>query len=168
MSATVIPDLIPSRRTSWRGSPASSRSFSLCQIGLTMFATGRWGHPRVACLLPHRDSRRREVRVGEVADGNGDVSGKAFALPVDRRAAYRTEVKGQRVATFGCSHPFRSVTGEGDLLAAEASLVADHGPGTALALQAVAHGDARWFVFDRKVKLPAAAGGAPDGHGSAP
>src|SRR6516165_5267140 len=85
---------------------------------------GRQGHPRMACLLPHRDSRGREVRVGEVADGNGDVSGKAFALPVDRRAAYRTEVKGQRVATFGCSHPFRSVTGEGDLLAAEASLVA--------------------------------------------
>jgi hypothetical protein len=77
-------------------------------------------------------------------------------------------VKGQRVATFGCSHPFRSVTGEGDLLAAEASLVADHGPGTALALQAVAHRDARWFAFDRKVKLPATAGGAPDGHGSAP
>jgi Protein of unknown function (Hypoth_ymh) len=31
----------------------------------------------------------------------------------------------------------------------------------------VAHGDARWFALNRKVKLPAAAGGA-SGHGSAP
>jgi len=70
---------------------------------------------------------------------------ETFVLPVDGGAACRTEMKGQRVAAFGCPHPCRSLTGEGDLLAAEARLVADHGPGTALALQAVAHGDARWF-----------------------
>jgi hypothetical protein len=29
----------------------------------------------------------------------------------------------------------------------------------------VAHGDARWLALDRKVKLPAAAGGASGGHG---
>src|SRR6516165_7313283 len=52
MSATVIPDLILSRRTSWRGSPASSRSFSLCQIGLTMFATGRSGFGKAAAGVP--------------------------------------------------------------------------------------------------------------------
>jgi hypothetical protein len=76
-------------------------------------------------------------------------------------------MKGQRVAAFGCPHPRRSLSGEGDLLAAEARLVADHGAGAALALQAVAHGDARWFTLNRKVKLPAAAGGA-SGHGLAP
>jgi hypothetical protein len=32
----------------------------------------------------------------------------------------------------------------------------------------VAHGDARWLALDRKVKLSATAGGASDGHGSAP
>jgi hypothetical protein len=53
-------------------------------------------------------------------------------------------------------------------LAAEARLVADHGTGAALALQAVAHGDARWFTLNRKVKLPAAAGRASGDHGSAP
>jgi transposase InsO family protein len=41
---------------------------------------------------------------------------------------------------FGCPHPRRSLTGEGDLLATEARLVADHGAGTALALQAMANG----------------------------
>ena len=32
--------------------------------------------------------------VGEAADGNGDISRKAFALPVDGGAACRTEMKG--------------------------------------------------------------------------
>ena len=45
---------------------------------------GRQGDPRVTRLLPHRDRRCGEFRVCEVADGNGDVSGKAFALPIDR------------------------------------------------------------------------------------
>jgi hypothetical protein len=122
----------------------------------------------VARLLPHRDGRRGEIRVGEVADGNGDISRKAFALPVDGGAACRTEMKGQGVAAFGCSHPCRSLTGEGDLLAAEARLVANHGAGAALALQAVTHGDARWFALNRKAKLAAVAGGVSGRHGPAP
>jgi hypothetical protein len=76
-------------------------------------------------------------------------------------------MKGQRVAAFGCPYPRRRLTSEGDLLAAQARLVADHGASAALALQAVAHGDARWFALNRKVKLPATAGGA-SGHGSTP
>src|SRR5262249_20175326 len=119
-------------------------------------------------VLPHRDGRRGEIWVGEVADGNGDVSKKAFALPVDGGAACRTEIKGQRVATFGCPHPRRRPTGEGDLLAAEARLVADRGASAALALQAVAHRDARWLALNRKVKLPATAGGVSGGHEPAP
>src|SRR5499427_4250914 len=122
----------------------------------------------MARLLPHRDGRRGEIRVGEVADGNGDVSRKAFALPVDSRAACRTEMKSQRVATFGCPHPRRRLAGEGDLLAAEARLVADRGASAALAFQAVAHGDPQWFALNRKVKLLATAGGVSGGHGPAP
>jgi hypothetical protein len=76
-------------------------------------------------------------------------------------------VKGERVATFRCPHPRRSLTGDGDLLAAEARLIADHSASTLLARQAMAHRDARWFALNRKVKLPAAAGGA-SGIGSAP
>jgi hypothetical protein len=63
------------------------------------------------------------------------------------------------VAGFGRPHPRRGVAGEGDLLAAEARLIADHGAGAALALQAVAHRDARWFALNCKLKLSAAAGG---------
>ena len=76
-------------------------------------------------------------------------------------------MKGQRVAAFGPPHPRCGLAGEGDLLAPEARLVADHGAGATLALQAVALRDALWFAFNCKLKLPAAAGGA-SGHGLAP
>src|SRR4029077_5430152 len=45
--------------------PASARAWR---------CVGRQGDPRVACLLPHRDGRRREARIGKVANGNGNVS----------------------------------------------------------------------------------------------
>jgi hypothetical protein len=77
-------------------------------------------------------------------------------------------MKGHRVAAFGCPHPRRGITGDGDLLAGQACLIAYHGAGAALARQTVTHGDAGWFTLNRKVKLPAAAGGVSGGHGSAP
>jgi hypothetical protein len=77
-------------------------------------------------------------------------------------------MKGQRVAAFGCPHPRRGLTAEGNLLATEAGLIADHATGAALALQAMANGDARWFALNREVKLSATAGGPSGGHGSAP
>jgi hypothetical protein len=47
-------------------------------------------------------------------------------------------MKSQRVAALGGARPRRGLAGEGDLVAAEASLVADHGAGAGLALQAMA------------------------------
>ena len=44
--------LVPSRPTSCCGSPAASRSFSPCQIGLTMSATGRSGFGKAAPGVP--------------------------------------------------------------------------------------------------------------------
>jgi hypothetical protein len=72
------------------------------------------------------------------------------------------------VAAFRCPHPGRGFTGESDLLAAEARLIADHSARAALTCQATAHGDARWFSIDRKVKLSAAAGRVSDRHEWAP
>jgi len=72
-------------------------------------------------------------------------------------------MKSHCVAALGCSHPRRGLTGDGDLLSAEACLIADHGASSTLTFQAVAHSDARRFALNRKVKLPAAAGGA-SGH----
>ena len=73
-------------------------------------------------------------------------------------------MKGQRVAAFRVSPPRRCPTAEGDLLAAEARLVADHCTGSALAFQAVTHRDAGRFTFNREVELPAATSGASGGH----
>src|SRR6202035_3865536 len=128
----------------------------------------RQGDPRVARPLPHRNGRCRKIWVGEAADSNGDVSREAFALPIDGGTARRTEMKGDRVAAFGRPHPRRCLASEGDLLPAVARLVADHAPGAALALQAVAHRNTRRLTLNRKVELPAAAGGMSGGHRSAP
>jgi hypothetical protein len=68
-------------------------------------------------------------------------------------------MKGHRVTAFGRSLPRRGFAGDGDLVVAEARLVADRGPSAALTLKAVAHSDPRRVAFDREVKLPAAAGG---------
>jgi hypothetical protein len=75
-------------------------------------------------------------------------------------------MKGQRVTAFGCPLPRRGLTDEGDVLAGETRLVADDSSGAALALQAVAHGDTRWFALNHQLKLLAAAGGASSGHES--
>ena len=77
-------------------------------------------------------------------------------------------MEGQRATAFGCPHPLRRFTGESNLVEAKARLIADHSARASLALKAVAHGDARRFTFNRKVKLPAATGGVPGGHGAAP
>jgi hypothetical protein len=63
--------------------------------------------PRVACLLPNRDGRRWEIRVGEVAYGNRDHSREAFVLPVHGGAAGWTEIESQRVVAFGRAPPRR-------------------------------------------------------------
>jgi hypothetical protein len=70
-------------------------------------------------------------------------------------------MKGHRVAAIGRSLPLRGFTGDGDLVIAEARLVADHGAGASLACQAVAHSVPRGFALDGEVKLSAAAGGMP-------
>jgi hypothetical protein len=120
----------------------------------------------MARLLPHRHSRGGETRVGEVTDGNADESRKACILE-DRGTACRTEMEGHGVAAIGRPLPRAGFAGDGDLVIAVARLVADHGAGASLARQAVAHGVARGFAFDRKMKLSAAAGGMAC-HCSAP
>src|SRR5690348_2958011 len=49
---------MPSRRTSWRGSPASSRFLSSFQIGLTMSATGRSGFGNAVAGAPDCETSR--------------------------------------------------------------------------------------------------------------
>src|SRR5262249_33106501 len=106
--------------------------------------------------------------IGEGANSDGDVTGKALALPVNRGATGRTEVEAERVPAVGRARPLSGFPREGDLFATKARLVADHGAGAALARQAVTHRDARGLALDGEVELAAAAGGAASSHGTAP
>src|SRR4029079_17406764 len=65
----------------------------------------------------------------------------------------------------GGPHPCGGLSGERNLLAGKARLVADHGAGAALGLQAVAHGNTHGLAFEGKRELSAAAGGTAGGHG---
>jgi hypothetical protein len=73
-------------------------------------------------------------------------------------------MKGQGVAAISRPCPRRGLAGDGNLLTLKARLVAHHGPGAALAGQAVTHRDARWLALDRQVQLPAATRRASAGH----
>jgi hypothetical protein len=77
-------------------------------------------------------------------------------------------MKGHGVAAFGRPRLGHAFTAKGDMLEPKARLVADYGPGAALALQAVAHGDARWFAVNCQMKLATIADGASRSHRSAP
>jgi hypothetical protein len=62
-------------------------------------------------------------------------------------------MKSQRVAALGCSRPRRSLTGEGDLVAAEARITAPVRRWHSRQW----HMEMRRFALDREVKLPAKA-----------
>ena len=147
-----------------------SRSLSLSILLRHSFGRRiRWqGQPVVAGLLPHSDGWRGEIRVGEVAHSNGDISRKAFALPINRGAACRTKIEGHRVPTLGCPRPRRGLTGKCDLISAEARLVTGDRAGASLTLQAVTHGYARRLTLDRKANPPTAAGGVSERHAAGP
>jgi hypothetical protein len=53
---------------------------------------------------------------------------------------------------------------EGGLVALKPREVADDGAGAALALEAMANPDSRWFALNGQVKLPARAGSASGDH----
>jgi hypothetical protein len=113
----------------------------------------------MAGLLPNCNGRRRETGVGKVANGNAEVSRKSCILPEKRRAARWTEMEDHGVAAVGYPLPLCGFARDRDLVIAVAHLVADHGARSSLACQAMAHGVARRFAFDREVKLSAAASG---------
>ena len=129
------------------------------------------GHDPLKPIISHDlpKARRHPFRVLKAEFALFRRSGKTggWRGPLPQRGQPETVgeqlMKGQYVAAFGCPRPRRSLSGDGDLLAAEACLIADHGTSTTLTFQAVAHSDARRFALNRKVKLPAAAGGA-SGH----
>src|SRR5450432_1795497 len=114
--------------------------------------------PRMAPALPHRHARRREARIGEHAERNGEVARNSAQFPVHRRAAAWTELKGRTVAAFDRAGVCSSRTGDGALVALEPRLHTKRRAGTALAGEAVAHRYSCRLAVARDTHIPAAAG----------
>src|SRR5215813_4471572 len=104
-------------------------------------------------FFPDRNGRRWEIWIG-----------KGGVLPIKRGAAHWAEAIPEHVPALGRARPLGDPTGNGGLVPAKPCLIADHSAGATLALQAVAHGDARRLALDGKVELAAAAGGVTGGH----
>src|SRR5689334_9199222 len=119
----------------------------------------------MAAFLPHRDGWGREIRISKAADGDGNQIGEAAILPMERGATHRAKAIGQDVAAFGRAGPFGGFSGKSNLRPAKARLIAEHGPGAALAFQAMAHGDAHGFASGADLELAATAGGVASDHG---
>jgi hypothetical protein len=100
-----------------------------------MIVTDAGVHPNVSAIV---------YVAARAPDAGEDYTALAKTYPAPPASAGTS----QRVTAFGCPRPRRSLAREGNLLPTEARLVADHGAGAALALQAAAHGDARWFALN--------------------
>ena len=122
----------------------------------------------MAVLRVELHAGARQLSAHDVATSDSEDACFAIGDPVDGRSAGRAEVIGHDAATVGCPLPYCRFAGDGDLIGSEPCLIADDRAGAALAGEAVAHGDTRWFAFDRQVKLPATAGGVSGTHGSNP
>src|ERR1700730_18356740 len=95
---------MPSRRTSWPGSPASSRSFSSCQIGLTMSATGRSGLGNAAAGMP-------DCAATSCAAPNSVNTAATTAVIVARMIAIELGLGLQR--NWGCIHSLATLSFSG-------------------------------------------------------
>src|SRR5262249_40799579 len=93
----------------------------------------REGEPVVLLRGPDRTHRRREVRIGEGADGDADDVGQAFVLPEHGRAALGTEMKGQHRTAVGLTAEGAALAfGADDLRAREEGAGAEQRTGAAL------------------------------------
>src|SRR5262245_6472650 len=90
----------------------------------------------------NRMARGRKIRIGKRAHCNRNEIGGNAELPIDRRAAMRTKMRGDRLAAVPNSHELRLVTDNlGDLVAREACLKAEGAARALLAGIAVAYRD---------------------------
>lgn len=156
------PKSTPMTRTRNRGayfSPALPRDSLECRVAMRARGGVTSPTPQWSALgiLDQRSYRwlRRRIR-------------ESLFPPSRRQSRMSDRNKVQRVPALGFPAPRRSLSGEGDLPAVEARLIADHGTSAALTLQAVAHGDARWLPLNLKTELPATAGGTSGHHRFAP
>src|SRR5262245_30588019 len=127
--------------------------------------TVRHHDPAMAPRLIDRAARRAEAGIGESADGDRDEIGIGVDLPVDRRAADRTEIERHGAAFIALALIDGTLAFHAHLRVGVARLGAEHAAGAALAFQAVADGNAHRLALAGDAELAATAGGMTGGHG---
>src|SRR5581483_10332212 len=122
------------------------------------------GQPRVPARFPRGDPRRRERRIGERADRDGDA-GRRLGPPEDRRSAVGAEVERPSLAEVRAPGVLAGAAADRDPLLRPARLEAEGAAGPPLARDAVADRDPERVALDRHAELAAAAGGLAGLHG---
>src|SRR5579871_1265617 len=92
MSRTSVSTRSPAPRS--KNLPARGAIAACCE---TRNALGH-ADPVVAAAFEHRTRRCRKMRIGEGADGDAIAAGMVCGLPIDRRAATRTEMESEKTS----------------------------------------------------------------------
>src|SRR5262249_53485627 len=122
--------------------------------------------PFVPARVVARLGRRRELGVGERADGDHDQIGLGRLGVEDRRATVRAEVENVLflVGLVGDPRVVAAAPLDLDLFGTERGLHPERASGTALAVEAVADGDDERVAGDLEAELSAVASGLACAH----
>src|SRR4051812_4030925 len=95
--------------------------------------------PLVLAFFPHRECRRRKIRIVEGSERNGNEIRKIAPVIMEGRAALRTEAVSDLVAGIRFSQPRFGLARDGHLAAVEPSLGAEGASRTLLASETMAN-----------------------------
>jgi hypothetical protein len=124
--------------------------------------------PWVLPLSIDRDARRRKARIGKRAHRHAHETRHRGGLPVNRRAAHRTETERACLAAVAGPGPLRRAPLDRHALPRKARLRTENAAGAFLAFEAMADGDANGFALAYEAKLSSAARSCSGGHGAYP
>ena len=115
--------------------------------------------------LIDRDTRRREIGIGEGARRDGENPRDAAQFPIDGRAALRAETEGDGATPVAFAREGRALARDAcHILAGESRLHAEGGAGPSLAVEAMADRDAKRLAVGNDLQLTAGTGGLARRH----
>src|SRR5882724_5155121 len=160
------PELVEGRTALVQVFPAGTR-FALVQM--LQVQIGRLHRPGVTSGLVDGNAGRGELRIGECADGDRNHIRHRLQLPIDGRAAERTEMEGDGIAAVAeADERRRAAFDAGNLVTGEACLRAEDAARALLTGQTMADGNPDRLTFADEMQVSAAAGSPTGRHGSSP
>src|SRR5215471_327357 len=111
-----------------------------------MLGRCRHSEPGMHHLFPHREGRRREVRIGETAHCDAEYVGVFVAFPEHVAAAIRAEIKADLKAAVGVTFIDLVVALDPNLAFWIRAAGMDDGSGATLACPTMTHIHPLWFT----------------------